>query len=514
MSWLYLTTIVPPHRLETLADTNTSPSPRTTSSTNIHFDIPSEEHLTLREPRNNTFASQRKAKEDRLERHRRDGNSWYNMKQTMSNSSTSSKGSTGFRVKGAHIEPEISPPMTTMSSFTASGAGYGASQSISRVEELKLVPDEKENVKPNTRESLERQSEKRLQRMMGQSPTTPSPIEEGVSFVGPKSTGKVNVKVIQHDRPKSPTKRFFDKLGIGMPNFSRSSPEAPKLKTMSDSVPPKAAQFLGTSISEPTKPRGPTTPKKNKGAKKTPASVPSRFGNKISGRDITAPMDPAEVASHLPSKARIQLDRSLPACPPTTSGRVRSQSLNFFDDKDNESMRTGPPTPPLKDELPNLKLVIPQNQIKQPEQVGNIPPQGEATTRIESEVLVNPGNRNPTRTGGLASKAHVTAIEKVPSVYSMRAALDISGDEDGKSSLGRHSFRRSNDRWSDGEKEQAWKSQGLLPGGRLPPWTFSPAEKSYSPSVYSGKNTPRPDSTTLPQPSVFEVSKSTSGRPL
>ena len=497
-------TIMPPHRLEILPDLPISTSSSSTSPKKIGVDISDATRPT---PGANAFAQQKKAKEDRLERHRMEGNFWYYQKKTMPRDSNSGKGSTGLRVRDARFEPEKSPAMTTMSPFITAGAGCGNPGPVSPLEDLKLVPDDTGKVRPTEREAIEYKGEKRLHTIMGQ-PSTPSPTDTNASFIGAKFTPtKPKVKIIHHDRPKSPTKRFFDKLGIGMPSFTKSSPEVPRLKTMSDNVPPKAAQVLGTSSPQRAKSSPKSTPKKDKNAKKPSASVPSRFDSRALRGNISVPMDPADVVSFVPNKVRVQQDGLFSTYPPASSARVRSQSLEFFDNKDRESLRTGPPTPPGRDAPPNLKIHIPEKSGKRPELIGSVQGQQKSVSHTQAAVLVNPGNLSPTRTGGFAAKQHVTSIEKVPSVYSMRAALDIVGDDDSKSSLGRHSFRPRNSRWSDGEKEQAWESQGLLPGGRLPPTLYAPGNMIYSPSIYSTQDAPKPDSPTIPQSFTYEVSK-------
>ncbi|KAI9691421.1 MAG: hypothetical protein M1822_007492 [Bathelium mastoideum] len=514
MSWLYLTTIVPPHRLETLATQPTSPLSQSTSFTSPSIQSASSEQAesdTSRksrvEARNNAFWQLRKERETRFEQHRRDGNFWYNEKQTMAENSAPGKSTTGLRVKVPRIEPEKSPALTTMSPFMAAGEGYATSRLVSPMEDLNLVPEDKANLDLTDRDLIEHKGERRLQRMMGQSSTTPSPIAEGTfSFKDDKSTNsKPDIKTFQYARPKSPTKRFFDKLGIAMPTFYRSNQEMTKIKTMSDNVPPKAAQLLGTSSPEPAKPQIQIAHKTSKSEKKPSASVPTRLSDreKAYRSDVAAPLDPADVAANLPNRTYVTLDQLASARAAARLARPRSQSLKVFDDTDRESLRTGPPTPLIKGTPPNLETLNPPGTGNRSKLMGFLHPSEHADGPSQCEVLVNPGNLSPLRTGGFAVKEHVAAIEKVPSVYSLRAALDISGDNDSKSSLGRHSLR-PNGRWSDSEKELAWSTQGLLPGGRLPPTTYCSPANIYSPSIYSTQDASRPESPKLPQSGGYE----------
>ncbi|KAL9072731.1 MAG: hypothetical protein Q9157_004991, partial [Trypethelium eluteriae] len=483
-----------------LPDQPISPSAQIFSPKKVEFRRPSE---TRPVPRDNTFAVQKREEKARHERHRRDGNFWYNQKQTMAGNPVFEKDGTGPQIKDGRSEPEISPAMTTISSLIAASASHETSQPVSPMEDLELIPKNKEHVQPTARESLEHKTEKRLQKMMGQAPSTPSPTEAETFSANARSTpNKPHIKTIQHDRPKSPTKRFFDKLGIPLPNFSKPHFEEPKLKTMSDNVPPKAAQFFGTLSSEPTRIQTQTTPKKNKKAAKPSASVPARFSDRAR-RDANAiPLDPADIASHIPNKVSIKHDGSVSTYPPASSVLAHSRSLKYLEEQDGESLKTGPPTPPSKDTPPKLKVHIPSRPKRLPEFLGTFELPVDPTTQSKTEVLVDPGNRSPTRGGGFATKEHVTTIEKVPSTYSMRAALDIVGDDDGKSSLGGQSFRRRSGRWSDGEQEHAWATQGLLPGGRLPPTVYS--TDIYSPSIYSVQNTSRQDLRTAPRTYAYE----------
>ena len=502
MSWLYLTTLLPPHRLEMLAHQPTSLS-QSSHPEEVHLDNSDELAQT---PRENTFNQQKIDWENQLEYYRRSGNYWYNNRQTMPERSTSSKGSAGLRIKIPRAQPGRSPPSTSLSPLLAAGVGYGPSRRMSSTESLNLVPKNKGNARPTERNSIERKREKHLQKMMGQAPITPSPTEAGTASSDNRSSaGKPNIKVIQYPRSKSPTKRFFDKIGSVMPTFTKSSPEGPKIKTMSDNVPPKAAQVLGTSDVEPIKTHIRFTHKKNRSEK--PASVPARFSGRsyAVGSGKAVPLDPADVGSHLPKKVKIKLDQPVPHRPRAPLMRPRSQSLNNI--FDGESLRTGPPTPRDKDAPPNQSILIPPNAGNQPKLIGVFHHGEQSLSQTQSETLVDPGNLSPTRKGGFAVKEHVTAIEKVPSVYSMRAALEQgnSDDNDGKSNLKQHSLRTYGKASSEKE-ESAWRALGLLPGGLLPSTIYDSSANEYSPSIYSVKTMAKQESPAPPKSVRYEVS--------
>ncbi|KAI9706767.1 MAG: hypothetical protein M1820_004737 [Bogoriella megaspora] len=451
-------------------------------------------------PGANSWAIRQQEHEARVERHRFDSNSWFQKNRSVAGLPTSRKTRpTGLRIRDTNILPENSPAMATMSNLVTSGTSHSVSPFD---ENLKLVPDECEDAKPTDRASIEAKSEVHLQQVIAENPTTP--VQEEMPVDADKSaTSKSNVRFYKLDRPKSPVKQFFDKY---LPTFTKSSPEIPRpptmIPTMADAFPPKAAQIFGTSKPDQPKAREELTPIK-KAAKKAVASVPARFGGKAHGGGAIVPLDPADIASEASRKINSQYG-SLSNYPSAPLARPRSQSFHALEEKCSDDHPRKPPPVPAKNTPPTkLTIKIPTKQSAPIEQ-SDPNTKSAKSTASGNGTLVDAKGLSPVRGGGFAVKERVAAVEKVPSMYSLRAALDIAGDEDDRNLGGKSVF---GSRWSEGEKERVWEEQGLLPGGHLPASTYPSPANHYSPSIYSAHPTPRPDSGTLPKTRATAVDR-------
>lgn len=473
-------------------------------------------------------------KASELEKQRLQGNAFYYRKETekvkpstfthhIRKSSDPMSGTTyrGTAASTIGNEPRLSdqptsskqpsPAGTTWSLFNASTPDLPSKKSKHdakrRPDPLKLVPDSSTAARPSTRQQIEARDEAKLQKMMGMAPSEPSTprvtFEKEESYhVMVKDLTRSGSKKDKDKVPRSPQKKV---LGISIPFTRSKSPSKALLTPDSEDIPPlpflpgatpKAHQVLGTSGNGGK--RVPVPILKRPERSHTVSSLPQElFEKHDNDSDDEAPMPPVKFAS-TNTNARYKAattkkmaaasddppQRPFSSSPPKTvvSKPSLEKSYSF------PSPARPPPTPPKKDTPPHLK----RENTQKLEATGlGIITGYHSVDEVESNFQRNlhppasEGKVTAVKHLDCAHNASSSVVAKVPSVYSMHAAVESQPTPGQSRSAGfdpTNGFKTPEmhlGRWSEGQKEIKQRWDGLLPGGLLPPTCY------YSPSVYS-----------------------------
>ncbi|GAB7351915.1 hypothetical protein MBLNU459_g2457t1 [Dothideomycetes sp. NU459] len=453
----------------------------------------------------NPFLLMEKLNEEALERHRMNSNAFYQQDSlSRRNAAPSADHANPPYVKkdvsiGAQANPRSSQT-TTLSPFINTGRdrlGMNRGSPLNQGEDVKLVPDHKEDATPTSRGIIEEYHERAAwnasDNMDERTPVyvySPKPASDG--FTDTTTVTKSTSSASNSNRPKSPKKKFLDRLNFG---GSKGGPkkdvDVPGTSMPTENVAPKAAAVLGTgtpsSKSSSALTRSPS--KKDPSARKpvditvTDASgTRSAFASlkrKGQGQSWVSPS--AQHRDNEPVKAS-NANRRVASQPGTgkiggaADGLARSQSLLYYDPQ-------VPPTPPTKDTPPDEKAAASAKVFDEraPRQTRS---PHHRRTRTADETPSKPTivfsadeGRTPVDGGGYAYRKAPEVHEKSVSVHSMRAEY-VDG------------YRRAVDAANAGLGIK-FDPNGLLPGGLLPPTCYSPPafkiRQVYSPSTYEGE---------------------------
>lgn len=451
----------------------------------------------------NSYKLMEKLNEEALERHRMNSNAFYKQDSLSRRNATPSVDHPSLRYFNTET-PAIGPinlrssQLTTLSPFINAGrerSGMMRSPSPLHREDVKLVPDDKDDAIPTNRGIIEEYHERAAwnasDKQDERTPVyvySPKPTPDG--FEPSASTNKSTSSASNSDKPKSPRKKFLDRLNFG--GGSKATPkkdaDVPVISTPTpnEGLAPKAAALLGTSSSKYSMGHARSPSKKDENARKavdasdasetrSPFASVSRKGQGqswVGARDANSHPDPAKT----PNTDRRVVSQPGPDKNDLVSAIARSKSLHYYDPQ-------VPPTPPTKDTPPDGKTTAPVTALKKSvhQHKHTVHPRFD---RIHDETPSKPtvvhmaGNsRTPVRGGGYAHCKATAIHDKEVSVHSMRAEF-VDG------------YHHAVDAANAGLGIQL-RQDGLLPGGLLPPTCYSPpafqVRHVYSPSVYGSE---------------------------
>ncbi|KAJ9639478.1 hypothetical protein H2199_006512 [Coniosporium tulheliwenetii] len=386
-----------------------------------------------------------------------------------------------------------SPAVTTWSFFGTDTPDLPSNKSrrnlLRRLEPLHLVPGNTVDAQPTLRQQIEGRNESKLHQMMGMNVSEPS--TPRVAFEEPTEESYNPVVTVRDltrsgskkgQAPKSPQKKV---LGISIPFTRAKSPTKGMVIEDGEDIPPlpflpgvgpKAHQVLGTAK------RVPVPILKRPQRSHTVTSLPKElFEKHDSDEDVIPPVKFASMNSNARYKAATPASQAASepirpsSSPPGKNAIPRpsfEKSLSF------PSPSRPPPTPPKKDTPPHLKR---ENALGGTG-LGITTEQCEAAH--DGDGIVSPvaeREANLAKFVDCGSQAVGSLVQKVPSIYSMRAAVvDAQSRSAGfDPAAGFQTPQQHVGRWSDGVKDYQRRLDGLLPGGLLPPTRY------YSPSIYS-----------------------------
>jgi hypothetical protein len=331
------------------APEDASPEKRT------RFQLPAWEAL---KPSENAFARH----EEESERHRRDGNAFYQSQLSRRGSSANkispAKSTSSWRPRDSGEHPHGNLPLANALNDTSIAAGRDVSdisqnksgnqskpQVKNRPNPLDLESQKQKYVTvPTARAAIEAKSEKKLFKMMQDGRMT-SPTETGSSKEEPFAIQRFDYSNTRANDPsneqlKSPVKKRFLGMNVSVPSFlTKKSSESPfpspsMVSTLN--APPKAARLLG---SQPAN---------------TNSDLPSRFNSIRSNKSAISPPTAINAGDALYKPGTKSVGgESMALSSGTVKAQIRAQlrpqtvdqrSIRGQLDKDSI-----PPTPPAKD---------------------------------------------------------------------------------------------------------------------------------------------------------------------
>ncbi|OCL05216.1 hypothetical protein AOQ84DRAFT_366849 [Glonium stellatum] len=339
-----------------------------------------------------------------------------------------------------------------------------------------------EGTEATIRATIEARHEKKLFKIMGIVPTTPTSSDSERDAIGStklmiskmdlsNECAKAAIKQqVEQNEPKSPKKKLF---GMSIPNFrtaTTSSNDDPPM-------PPKAAQLLGSS---PSKKRRNLRPIKGQRSE-TSTSLPPKLDSTNRSND-----KPAKPSYHSKSYygSRTKNSRQLSTNTPTPRQRdhlidgVKILPLSHEQlDPHGFSNKALPPTPKTKVTPPNAKAQHAQALI---DGLG-ISTTCESGNKHECALsdMTNLG-LSPTKFCPYGAQEYTGLVKTAPSISSMYGAIENNGTY----SAPLESVRRGQvdnpfaGRWSEGQAEERRQQIGMLNGGQLPPTFYTPSEYS------------------------------------
>lgn len=339
-------------------------------------------------------------------------------------------------------------------------------------EALRFVPANGLKSQPTQRAVLEHKRERNVREIIKDVPLTPHavrfPSSGNESFTAlPAAPANSPQHEVSGNRPRSPKKKLLDRFGISVPNLKHSfsstntlaGPPTPTI------VPPKAAQFFGTSPSTRS-----NSVKHNSGRKADPfATAPARSTlltscyDKIAGPD-TFEEDEFSDSRIRASPSRSARERSQAPIPEKASGVLALSEDNMAKSTPAKKLQgprfrsnSAPPTPPAKNTPPRI--------INSTSEVSL----GKSFLRPMSDVVETPGKRlseaaeahSPIKKGNYVSKEHASLVMEVPRIRSTYGIVE--------------QVDNAHDHFEPHVHSRSATTSGLLPGGLLPSTVYSPS---------------------------------------
>lgn len=328
---------------------------------------------------------------------------------------------------------------------------------------------------PTQRAEIEARTEKKLFKMMGVTPDTPTSLDDGEDPNAPPVIARYDYtkQKDQKTKPKSPKRKFLG-LNISMPNFGAAPPtpthDSIPMTPSGHDVPPKAAQILG---SVNAKKRSPTaTSQLNQSSAADDESAEAVFPQLYNGTPIPK-LEPNKTVSHKRNNSAGNPPRAVDVkekhqTSQSSPGVERSQSLRYFD---NDT----PPTPPAKNTPPQRKNTPP-----------GMPDQGQGI--VIGSVPLHKTKFGNKSVGPFELPGDSNVMGNSPGIFSMKAIVEEQ-HEAAHAVFTQHANEKTETLSDEGPKTGS-SGQRSTSSGRLPATT-------YSPSIYP-PNFASPNPETLP----------------